>query len=188
MTAIIESLSENGKEFISSLLGATVNGNCYHFALAMHRALGWSLIGLIDEGEIIHAGVKSPEGKIWDGRGEVSEDEFSQEFVRPPFVIRGITERDLLRTGIIKEHLVEIISKRAQLIWPNLPWKKETIQGKVYRFTQELAELSQKYGLWIAGNTPASLPIIFEGFGDEDGYRIIPTDDGSGFIVSRILN
>ena len=187
MTTIVKNIIGGKRNGLLDLLNLTIYGDCYDFAIAMHRNLDWSLIGLIDESKIIHVGVKTPKGEIWDGRGKVSEEEFGGHFISPPFIIQEVTEEELLATGGVREHNVELILRRAQLAWPDLLWKSETIQKRMADFADELEEISRKHKLWIGGMTPTSLPIVFEGFNDETGYAIKPNTDGNAFTINRVL-
>lgn len=186
MTTIIEE-DEFGREFLISLLATSIFGQCYPLAIALHRNLGWPMVGLFSDDRIIHAGVRSPEGKIWDGRGEVSQEEFTKPFAYISNVIRDVTEEELFARNKVSEHLVDMMTEKAQVVWPELPWKYNTFQDRIIAFADELEMLSRKHKLWICGNTPMSLPIVFKGCDDEVGYAIKPTLDGVTYTINRKL-
>lgn len=187
MPTIVKEIDKIGKEFLTDFLESSIHGDCYPFAIALHRNLGWPIIGLFKKERIIHVGLKSPDEKIWDGRGEISEEEFAEYFITSPYSIRHVTEEELIATDMVDEYTIETLLKKSQLIWPNLPWKNDTPLDKVIAFTDDLEKLSRKYKLWIYGNTPTSLPTIFQGQDDETGYAIRPSINSGAFTINRVL-
>ena len=172
----------------SLIIGRCLDGECYAFAIAMHRYIGWSMIGLMENGEIRHAVVVDDNGQFWDARGKVDTDELGCPFdISPPYDLKPIEEKDLFAVSPISEMEICLISKIAQAIWPELPWKQDALKSRVISFVEELEELSRKHGFWIYGNLPVSLPIIAEGVGDESGYEIGNTVDGLSYWVNRTL-
>jgi len=186
---VVKKISEEAENIIKHFLSASVYGQCYCFAIALHRNLGWPIVGILKGENIIHAGVKSPEGKIWDGRGEVLEKEFFEPFkLLKKYPIINVKEERLIYTGKVSEELVELYKEKAQAVWPDLPWKNQTYQQKVVAFTEELEALSRKYKLWITGPYPAKKSVILEGFDDEVGYEIELTGgDGTTHTIDRKL-
>jgi hypothetical protein len=75
----------------------------------------------------------------------------------------------------------------AEVMWPDLPWI-DTTTAKVVAFADELEELCRKHGLWIYGGVPADPPRLYLGGGDEGGYELFPTIDGSTHTINRYLN
>lgn len=190
MTIKVEELEPKYLETLHSMLIAMcLDGECYAFAIALSRGLGWPMMGLIHKNEIRHAAVLTPDEKFWDARGAVNEAEFGKPFgVLPPYDLRPITEDDLQRVKPVHEYLMESILKKAQIVWPNLPWKADALKYRVLLFAKELEELSRKHGLWIYGSFPTALPVITEGQGNETGYELKPTIDGSSFFFNRTLS
>ena len=179
--------SEEGVKFLADMLKCTIHGQCYYFALALHRGLEWTLVGLMEGETVVHAGVRSPEGKFWDGRGEISVDEFVRPFTRDDsWVISEVTEVMLVRK-IVQEHLVEYFQKKAQGVWPELPWKTTSCQEQISSFADELEALSRKHGLWIYGSIPTMLPMVAEGYGDEAGYEITMQANGDSYTINRVF-
>lgn len=187
MAINFENMNESTREFLARLLEVSIFGSCYDFAVALYRGLSWPIVGLTDGVEIVHVGVKSPEGKIWDGRGEVSEEEFGKPFTKNHYAICDVAEKELLATGKVREHMVEIFLRIAQENWPELSWKQVTRRERVIAFADELEALSRKHKLWICGTVPAMLPVIFEGYGDEAGYEIKLSSDGNAYMINRKL-
>lgn len=188
MATTIRSIDPQTKDFISLLLASTIHGNCYHFAIAMNRTLHWPIVGLMQGDEIIHTGVLSPTGAIWDGRGKLSSaEEFAEPFGITDPIIKEVLEDDLHRYKKIQEPIIKVIIRKAQTIWPELPWQEGTFRETIISFLDELEELSRKYGLWL-GNISADNPTcIFEEFGKEEGYEISLTHDGNGYVIRRKL-
>lgn len=172
--------------------GMFLEGQCYEFALALHRGLGWPIIGLIHQDTIFHALVRDPEGNHWDSRGKLKDSEISAPFCVPsPPELREVTYKELLsvREGnglTIVEHSIETASCFSQTLWPELPWK-DTRASKIQHFLADLEELSRRYGIWIRGPVPAASPHLSEEFGEESGYWFAPTVDGFGFYFDRNL-
>ncbi|MFA5777104.1 MAG: hypothetical protein WC906_01540 [Parcubacteria group bacterium] len=185
MSTIIEEIDTSDFRL---MLSSSIYGQCYNFALALHRGLGWPLIGLIVDPVIIHAGVLSSEGKIWDGRGEISEADFVEPFVEgEAYIIKEIKEEDLTHEPKVKETTIDFFLEKAQLVWPELPWKQATFMEKVKTFADELEALSRKYKLWISGTLPVAPPAIFKGCDDETGYAVKLSADGNAFFINRML-
>ena len=183
--------SRETSKFLLEAMAATIYGNCYPVAIALHRGLEWPLIGLTNGEDIVHAGVRAPNGMPWDGRGELTEQEFEKPFLNfSSFMIQSISEKDLfIRSSPAIEYWVELMLRRAQLAWPDLPWKIRTPQDRVMAFANELEELSRKYGLWICGMTPTSLPVVFECQNNEAArYEVKLTAEGNAFTVNRIMS
>lgn len=181
--------SEETRKFLFEAMAATILSNCYPVAIALHRGLEWPLIGITDGEDIVHAGVRAPNGMLWDGRGEITEQEFEKPFLKLSsfFTIQSISENDLfIKSSPAIECWVEVMLKRAQLAWPDLPWKIRTPQDQVMAFANELEELSKKYGLWVCGMTPTSLPVVFECQDNEAArYEVELTAEGNAFTINR---
>lgn len=180
MAIVLLELNQKIKENLIEFLSASIHGSCCEFALALSANLDWPLIGLFDEKEqIIHVGVRSPQAKIWDGRGEISEEEFIE-----PFIVRGrnylIREIDKSEIeAITSKHFIRILLEKAQLLWPDLSWKTDTIQDRFVKFAQALEEISREHGFWISGTGPFSFAKAYEEFGEEDGYELMLSDSGN---------
>ncbi|MDD4931282.1 MAG: hypothetical protein PHG66_04045 [Candidatus Colwellbacteria bacterium] len=174
------------RHVLAQFLAASIYGQCYHLALAMHRDLDWTMIGIMDGVNIIHVGVVSPEGDIWDGRGKVSEEKFAEPFKKDSNkIVIGINEADLIATGTVIEEMVKLYLEKSRIIWPNLPWKTPSCLDRVVAFTEELESLSRKYRLWVCAPFPAARPALFEGYDDEEGYELEITADGRTCLINR---
>lgn len=163
-----------------------LEGECYAFAIALNQGLGWPLVGLMKGDEIRHAGVRAPDGRIYDARGPLSEEAFGDYFMPSPHIIREITETDLRTTRPIADFSVQQARQFAEVAWPELPWH-ESLASRIEAFADDLEALSRKHGFWIGGPVPASLPLILPGEGDEGGYELRLTVDGMRYTINRYL-
>jgi len=104
-----------------------LDGECYALAIALHRNIGWPIVGLIRVDVIRHAGLERPDGALHDVRGPVSREEFGLPFsISGPYDIRRIAEADLYAArGIIQTEAIDLALRMAQALWPNLPWRDE---------------------------------------------------------------
>lgn len=166
-----------------------LRGECYAFAIALNQGLGWPLMGLKAGDTIWHAGVRSPDNRIHDVRGILTEEEFKEEFQADffslPLSIREISEEELRAARPISEHSVNTARELAELLWPDLPWI-ESRAVNVQAFADELEALSRKHNLWICGGTPVNIPLLLVGDGDEYGYLVRTTAAGK-HTISRVF-
>jgi len=163
--------------------GMFLHGSCYIFAIALHEGLGWPLVGLFVKKNgvelIDHAGVRSPDGRIFDVRGFVSEEEFGGPYTNPPYDMREVSKEDLNRS----EHFIRRARHIAEILHPELPWKETYVSG-VTVFADELEALCRKHNKWIRSPIAAHAPQLQEGNGNETGYELLPTIDGLGYIIN----
>lgn len=172
-------------------LGRYLDGSCYEFATALHRGLGWPMVGLMQKTSlgkpvIRHAAVRQPDGKLRDVRGEITVSEFGQPFqeLELPYVVREVTENDLRDVRPVAERAIDLASRLAEALWPELPWLSG--QQKRYKeFADGLEELSRRTGVWIRSQVPACPPVLADAFGEEDGYVLEQTAEGLGFTIDR---
>lgn len=185
MAVILEPLLKEDREmFYSMLRGTYLDGECYAFAIALHRGLGWPMEGLMQGKVIRHAAVRSPDGSLHDVRGFISDHEFGSPFLEPPYVIRAIEEYELFDARTIEDGSIANARRTAELIWPELPWV-ETNADKCAAFASDIEAVSRKHGLWIRGAVPAQSPLIAAECGEEGGYRLRSTLDGITFTLER---
>ncbi len=169
-----------------------LHGNCYFFAVALHRGLGWPIFGLIDgQGAAVHAVVRSPEGEYYDVRGKVEEKNIGKPFdLSGPHTLMPVTE-EILRLGMedVGRELhgpgVNVATEAAHFLFPFLPWKEETFFSRVRRFAEELEILSRKYNLWLRSSFPGQPPCISQGVGEESGYDISLLDREDATLTRR---
>lgn len=167
-----------------------LDGECYAFATALSEGLGWPIVGLMNGTEIRHAAVRSPDGKLHDVRGFVSEEEFGHPFgFCPPYEMRELSVADLHRDGEppeMRASSVRMARKMAEAIWPDLPWIG-SLAERMSAFADEFEILCRKHRLWIQSPVPATAPVIAFGEDDEGGYELRPTADGITFTIDRYL-
>ena len=118
-----------------------------------------------------------------DIRGFLTEEEFGEHFLSPPFDIREITADELRATRPVHDFVIARGRKLAETLWPDLPWI-ETAASRAIVFADELETLCRKHGLWIFNNIPTQLPLLVQSDGEEGGYEVIQRMDG-GFAINR---
>lgn len=208
MAVIVENLDPDAREAIADMCaGIFLHGECYAFAIALHRGIGWPIVALMarvesvlkelgeDEdaflypkGEIpLHAAVRRPDGMLHDARGVFPEEEIGEPFgIAAPHRLVNLAESDLRAIRPVGDRTVARARRFAEALWPDLPWK-ETAAGRVAAFAAELEDLCRRRGLWIRGPVPGSLPLVCEEGGEEGGYVVRPTADANAFLINRFL-
>lgn len=184
MTTIIRTLKDQGAEnwgmLHSMYEDPFLHGECYAFAIALHQGLGWPLVGLMEKGEAAHAGVRSPDGRIHDVRGFVSEEEFVRPFSsESPYDLQELLVEDLLVIRPVHENVIKRARQVAETLWPELPWRSASI-SEVAAFVDKLEALCREYDLWIQSPFSTQVTSIQKGDGSEQGYAVAPTMNGFG--------
>ena len=189
MAVLVQRLEGKARNLLhSTVVGIFLDGECYAFAIALHRALGWPIYGLATEDHSVrHACVRTPHGKYFDARGEVSDKDLGRPFSAPePLTLRPITEETLEAVRPVHERTIVQARHYAEMLWPDLPWP-DSFSAQVSAFLAELEILSDKHRVWIRSPYPASRPVLSRSMGDEQGYEATPTEDGSTFVFDRVL-
>lgn len=184
MTTIIRTLKDQGVENWKMLHGMYedlfLHREGYAFAIALHQGLGWPLVGVIEKGEVTHAGVRSPDGRVHDVRGFVSEEEFVRPFSsESPYDLQELLVEDLLVIRPVHESAIKRARQVAETLWPELPWRSVSI-SKVVAFVEELEVLCRKHNLWIRPPFSTQVTSIQEGDGGEKGFTVGPSLNGFG--------
>lgn len=194
MPTRIRTADHDTQDFLQELIRETyLDGQCYKLAIALHRGLGWPLVGLIqaDQDVMRHAAVYHPNGALFDARGEVTEEEFMAPF-GPGKVVPLATEfhvRHLNRP--IPELAIMTAGKLAMSVWPDLPWTEYTYLNSMMAFLAGLEALCREHGFWLRdsaglGSAPALWPSVAVAEGDESGYKLAATGVGS-YVINRVL-
>lgn len=178
-------------EFIRDLCRSMfLCGECYAFAVAVHRGLGWPMFGLMRNNEIRHAFLcpaNVSSDVFFDARGYISEEKLGKPFgADQPYELRQIEEKDLYAKRPILDNSIDKARQFAEIIWPNLPWKGDTRANKILVFAEELEALSRKHGFWIRGAFPGTPPLLAEGCGDES-YSLKLMADGCTYSIARLI-
>jgi hypothetical protein len=181
MTTTFKALEAQDRKMLHDIiLAMCLDGHCYAFAIALNRGTGWPMFGLMKDNVVRHAVVRDPIGVFHDARGEVIEKELGRPFgLKDPYVLKSVSEEELFSIKQISEYTIESASKKAQILWPELPWKSETLKNRIFAFSKELEAISRKHGLWLRAFLPTTPPVIAEDFGKELGYELGLTIDGS---------
>ncbi len=188
MPISLESLPSDDRKLLhGETIGVFLDGECYAFAIALHRGLSLPMVGLIVDGVIRHAAVKLREDVYFDSRGEISLREFGAPFARPPYAIQAITEEDLRNVRPVPEQTIALARRRAESLWPDLSWENSA-QDRVLSFATELEELSRKQGIWIRSPFPAARPMLAF-YTDEDDekvtYTLYETCSSTAYSIER---
>lgn len=188
MTTTYKTLEPENYEGLRELItGVFLEGECYAFAIALYRGTDWPMTGLMENRVVRHAVVRDPKGVFHDARGAVNEEELGRPFgFSPPYVLKPVSEEELFSIKPVTEFTIDFASRKAQILWPDLPWKPDTLKIKIRSFAEELENLSRKYGLWVRGYSPGMPPLVAEECGKEKGYELGFTLDGS-HTINRVF-
>lgn len=186
MPTLIREPDIEGHETLQAMCtGTYLDGECYLFAVAVAWATDWPIVGLM-EGEIIrHAVLRAPDGRFFDARGFITEEELGASFGhRPPYDLRDLEPEALLDLRPMNAIIVKSAERMAQAVWPELPWKS-SFRNRIAAYAKALELVSEAHGFWIRAVVPAAAPVIAPSEGDEGGYAITPTADGLTFTIER---
>jgi hypothetical protein len=190
MPAIFTTMPRTHRVFLWKMIySMCLHGQCYPFAIALHRALGWPMIGLSYRERIVHAVLRRPDGIYFDVRGSITETQLGAPFcIYPPFTLVEVDEETLRRLQPnINDRFILSLQEKARQIWPRLPWTPSPTQVQVEGFLTELEALSRKYGIWIRANTPATPPFLETPIGKEVGYEASVDGTGLKYYFHRAL-
>lgn len=167
-----------------------LDGECYAFAVALHRGLSWPIFGLMRNNEIRHAFLRPAnvsDDVFFDARGYIEEEKLGKPFgLDQPYELRQIEEKDLYTKRPILDNYINKARQFAEIVWPKLDWKGGTRADKILAFAKELEALSREHGLWIRAAFPGALPLLAGGCGDESySFKLMP--DGLTYSVDRLI-
>jgi hypothetical protein len=156
--------------------GTFLAPHCYEFAIACHDGLGWPLVGYRRGEEMWHAGVRAPDGTLFDARGFVEEDAFGAPFEDEHPAVVPLEKNDLRRTeggyAADNDAVIRCATRFAHALWPTLPWK-ETNAMRLAAFLTKLDELCREYGVRVWSATHSAPTMITVGVSPEDVGRSI---------------
>lgn len=162
---------------------------CYAYAIALSRTLGWTICGVMKGDRIEHALLKTSEGFI-DYRGIF----FAADDVRlgmpfglgVPYEFRVVYEEDLFATRPVPEHYILSARAVAEALHPEYPWPNP-VNRRMRCFADELEALSRKHNIWIRANLPTQPPILSLADGGEVGYDLQVLVGGQQCTLNRRL-
>jgi len=188
MTTIVKPLGKDVAEVLEGRVSVYLRGSeCYAFAIALHRAFGWTIVGLMQGEVVFHAAVRDPEGTLHDARGPFSENEFGDPFVLSSDDVREVSEKDLFSIHPIRESSIKQGREIAELLWSELPWQ-DTFQSRVIAFADALEQLSAAHGLCIRNIPSQGGPVIVVADEKEGGYTVAPTYTGQSYYLDSYLS
>lgn len=178
-------LSESDRrELVNLYEERFLHGECYAFAIALHRKLGWDIVGLMKDGIPEHVVLKTFMGQFFDARGPVTEPELFSEYPRTAHTLQTVSEELLYKVrGDVAEEAIAHAIVFAEAAWPSLPWGA-TRAHRMHVFLDALEQLSKQHGIWIYGTTVTSRPLL-EIAADAEGYTLHPLFDGKTFALER---
>ena len=191
MTTLILPPDAESLETMRSLAHCTfLEGECYAFAIAVHRGTGLPIVGLMEGTVPRHAFVSwTQKNALVDVRGEhgINCMELGRPFHhQPPYDLQDINEGRLFGQRPVHDTAITAAGRWAEMLMPHLPWKKSRI-SRVSKFCDELEALCRKHKLWIRSPYPAAKPILYEADNDEAGYSLQPTATGTSYAIDRRL-
>ena len=151
------------------------------FAIALHRALGWKIVGVLDGDKLVHAGLLDEgENCLFDARGRVGGG-FCAD------TLKDMTESELYTLKPTSEAEIGEALQRAKVLWPTLPWKEGEPADRHVAFLRELEELSRKHNVWVTPIHAVTPPLVSESEGTEMGYDLRALWTGKYSFVCRRL-
>lgn len=192
MPVIIRELSEEDRAAAHASNMHFFNGNCYSFAVALHRLTGWQIVGLVRSCEIWpdHVGVRDPDGNLRDYRGIVPYKEFGRYFgYTAPYKLRDYSPEELARSSGVRESLVELALDLIEVIWPELPMRIDGKLARAHRFTAAMEQLCRDHDIWFTTTAQGTAFWPFMSFGDDiaQGIELRPALIGNSYFFNRHL-
>lgn len=191
MTTAVLLLDDEARETLHNMaVSVHLDGECYAFAIALSRNLGWKMLGLMPTGGSAprHAAVYGAlDHKLYDVRGSFKQDDprFGEPFgVGLPYKLKPITEDLLRKVRPVHENTIAMAQKFAESIWPHYPWINSAAR-RMRAFADDLEALSRKHKIWLRAPYPGAKPILNNECDEEAGYTICPTDDSIAFTIDR---
>ncbi len=185
----LKKLGEEEAESVSRMIEAMyLEGNCYEFALGIHRDTGLPIIGLVNDGTVWHVGIRYTDGRFFDARGFVEESEIEVPFRKQgPFEIRIVAIDELLASREISGEGAARASMLVQALHPDFPWRESVLINRIRLFMEALEGLCKTHGLMIRAPFQTTRPIIDVAYGDEKGFSMSPIPIGGGYFFDRVL-
>lgn len=168
--------------------GVFLDGECYAFAIMLHRELGWPMIGLMDDNVIRHVVTQTPAGTWFDARGPVKETELGQPFgLSRPYNLRAVEEKDLRVIRPVHEASIARARDITERLGPDLPWKNASME-RAKAFAREFEDLCKKHGIWLRSSVPDQPPLLVIAQGDETGFALTLYVNGAICSIDRTLD
>lgn len=184
----LKQLDEEERESLRAMAESIyLDGECYAFAIALHRGLGWQMRALRTD-TIRHVLLRDArDGSFWDVRGRVKLKDIGTPFGIQEFgLLDPVGESDLFAIRRVDDLSISRAAWMAQALWPHLPWKDGVMQ-KYAAFLRELELLSQKHGVYLYASLPTAWPVLTEAAGGEVGYAFKPSVTGPSYFINRQL-
>lgn len=194
MTTRMHQLAEDSEDreiLYDQLLSVYLDGECYAFAIALHRGLAWPIVGLMEDLVPRHVVVRMPSGMLRDVRGKeftADDPELGAPFsLTPPYVLQEIHESNLFVVRKIQDHSIALARSMAERLWPDLGWKNP-LEPRVRAFVDALEMLCKEHGFCIRSPYVTTRPIISPLEGDEGGFDVFHMPHCTDFTFDRYLS
>ena len=164
------------------IVGLYLHGGCVAFARAAQRRTGWPAVRVdTPGGTFAHVGLRMPDGRIFDSRGPLSEQEFAGGWIGPP----QPADLDALEAAYpYSEFMGRTAETHLHLLFPEFPGV-HPVSEKLEAFAEELHELCRRHGIHIRPAYPHGT-VLYPSYGDEAGYDIHMHT--GVFTLERVLN
>ncbi len=187
MPVLCQHLSHNDREDLRLSNMLYLDGECYAFAIALHRLTSWTIVGLMQGDVPFHAAVRDDRNRLRDFRGVVPHAKFGPHFgMYPPYDLRDLVPDDLLRVRPVSEHSIATALTLAEAIWPDLPQPPWCRRARAVRFAEALERVCHEHGMWFTAPIPGTHGWPFLTFDDDDrqGIELRPAITGNSFYVN----
>jgi hypothetical protein len=187
MNVTFRPVDDCAKEILANMCRSIyLEGECYAFAIAVHRGTDLPIYGLMENSIVLHAVVLLPDDRYLDARGPVNARSVGDPFnLRQPVNIVPVDEARLFA----QRHIGDISIRRAgffaEALWPELPWKNPLCK-RVAAFVKDLDRISRKHKFFIRAPVPGARPVLAPAEGNEQ-YELQLTDCGTTYLIDRAL-
>ena len=168
-----------------AMLSCGLDGECYAFAIAFQRLTGYEIVALsTPEHTYRHALVRDQQGRLYDARGLVTEEELGAPFgVSESYVLRVVTHEDLRRIRPIAESSIEWAERLIETHWPELVVTPSRFTQCLEGFLAELEQLTKRYQIYLRGPSEGMPARLFVTGGDPIVYRYRANAFGTGHVL-----
>lgn len=150
------------------IVGLYLHGGCIAFAFAAHRRTGWPAVSVdTPSGTFAHVGLKTPDGRIFDSRGMLSEQDFAGNWGGP---LKDADLDGLRQAYPYSEFMGRTADTHLQLLFPDFPGAHPQAD-RLEAFAKDLHELCQRHGFHLRPAFAHGM-VVYPSYGEETGYDI----------------